>query len=125
MHLSKPTSRKGFHRTDLVIAILIGLVFFGLFISWLNRTRVREGVGRVQVQNNFKQLALACHSANDTFKRLPPAFDKFGKMSFPASVHVHLLPFIEQDNLYQKHLAQKGQGEEVTNIVIPSFIEKA
>ncbi len=112
------------NRTELVIFLLIGLVVFGLAISWVHRTRVRDGWGRVQVQNNFKQLSLACYSCNDTFKRLPPAFDKFGQMEFPASVHVHLLPFIEQDLLYKKYLAQEGKGEEAASFIIPTFIQR-
>jgi hypothetical protein len=74
-----------------------------------------------QTSNNIKQLTLACHSANDVFKRLPPAFDQYGEMTFPASVHVHLLPFIEQDHLYKTYLGQKGIGNWEQQI-IPTFV---
>src|SRR5262249_35117842 len=77
---------------------------------------------RTQTNNNLKQLTLACHSANDAFKRIPPAFDQYGQMNFPASVHVHLLPYIEQDNLYKMFLEQRKDGEFPNNAIVKPFI---
>jgi hypothetical protein len=107
------------HRTDLTIVVIIGIILLGLIFC--KGQRVREAPVMTQTKNELKYLSLACHGANDVFKRLPPAFDKFGQMQFPASVHVHLLPFIEEDKLYKEYLAQGGKGE-VTEQIVETFI---
>jgi hypothetical protein len=61
--------------------------------------------------NNLKQVTLACHSCFDAYKRMPPAFDKFGPSKIPASIHVYLLPFMEQDPLFKEYLEAEGKGD--------------
>src|SRR5262249_39294574 len=80
------------------------------------------GPARTQSNNNLKQLSLALHSCNDVFKRLPPAFDSFGQINFPTSVHVHLLPFLESDPLYESYVNCGGIGADVTNGIIQPFL---
>ena len=41
-------------------------------------------------------------------------------MTFPATIHVHLLPYIEQDNLYKSYLTQQGGGGS-GNAIVSSF----
>jgi hypothetical protein len=51
--------------------------------------------------NNLKQLGLAFHNFNDTYRRLPDDIaDKKGKALL--SWRVALLPFLEQDKLYRE-----------------------
>ena len=61
----------------------------------------REAARRTQSTNNLKQIALAMHNYHDTFKGFPPIYsvDKDGKPLL--SWRVHILPFIEQQPLYQ------------------------
>src|SRR5262249_40853131 len=64
---------------------------------------VRRDEGTVYYRWLLKQMALATHSCNDVFRKLPPAFGAFGKPPIPGSytVHYHLLPFVEADHVYQ------------------------
>jgi hypothetical protein len=64
--------------------------------------KTREAAARAQAMNNMKQIALAMHNYHDTYGNLPPAAicDKKGKKLL--SWRVAILPFIEQQNLYQK-----------------------
>jgi hypothetical protein len=64
--------------------------------------KVREAATRAQSQNNLKQIALALHNYHDTHGSLPPAavVDKKGKPVL--SWRVLILPYIEQNDLYQK-----------------------
>jgi hypothetical protein len=67
--------------------------------------KVRQAAGRVQSQNNLKQIAIAMHNYHDVMGSLPPAYraDKDGKPLL--SWRVLILPYIEQQNLYnQFHL---------------------
>jgi len=116
-HLHK--RRRGFNAIELVVVILIVFLLLGVILVILPKPRAPSAMG--QTMNNLKQLSLACHSANHVFKRIPPAFDQYGDMNFPASVHVHLLPFMEQDNLHKMYLAQEGKGDWDQH-VIPEFI---
>jgi hypothetical protein len=59
--------------------------------------KVRGAAGRVQSQNNLRQLGLAMHSYNDTNRKLPPA-----RLNGGLSWRVAILPFIEQQALYQQ-----------------------
>ena len=60
----------------------------------------------MQCSNNIKQLGLAVHNCNDTYNKLPPMYcDTGGYLSSfnpsgTGSLFYWLLPFIEQQNLY-------------------------
>jgi hypothetical protein len=78
-------------------AIFVGV---GLFLPAIQK--VREAAGKIQSQNNLKQLGLALHNYHDMYRTFPPAAicDKNGKPLL--SWRVAILPFIEQEPLYQK-----------------------
>jgi hypothetical protein len=74
--------------------------------------KVREAASRTQAQNNLKQIALAMHNYHDTIGRFPPqaTYDKNGKPML--SWRVMILPYIEQQNLYnQFHLDEPWDSE--------------
>ncbi|MBA4062708.1 MAG: hypothetical protein C0501_03200 [Isosphaera sp.] len=71
--------------------------------------KVREAAGRVQGSNNLKQMALGVHNYHDTYMRLPIA--GYAVLPKPVPVRtegpglswrVHILPFVEQENLYRQ-----------------------
>jgi hypothetical protein len=64
--------------------------------------QVRLAAARMAGVNNLKQIGLALHNYHDTYGRFPPSaiYDKDGKALL--SWRVLILPFIEQDGLYQK-----------------------
>lgn len=63
----------------------------------------REAARRTQCANNLKQIGLAFHSYQDVHGCLPPAYlaDKDGKPMH--SWRVLILPFLEQQNLYNMY----------------------
>jgi hypothetical protein len=83
--------------------------------------KVREAAARTQCINNLRQLGIAVHNCNDTYQgQLPPTFGAFPRNSATTgTLHFFLLPFIEQDNLYQ--LAnQQGAGGLWTSLNVAS-----
>jgi hypothetical protein len=74
--------------------------------------RARDAATRMQSGNNLKQLALAMHNYHSAYNKFPPAFsvDKDDKPLL--SWRVHILPYIEQDNLYKEfHLDEPWDSE--------------
>jgi type II secretory pathway pseudopilin PulG len=90
--------RAGFTLIELVFVVFTILLLIGLLVPAVQK--VREVAARTQTHNHLMQLALAVHAVNDATGQLPPPTGKFGRLN--ATLHVHLLPYIEQDNLYQK-----------------------
>jgi hypothetical protein len=85
---------------QLLVLLALGAFVLGLLLPAI--ARIRTAAARTQSMNNLKQLGLALHNCNDTYKQLPPTVG-----SFPANtpshgtLHFCLLPFIEQDNVWR------------------------
>src|SRR5712671_3528288 len=86
--------RRGFTLIELLVVIAIIGILVALLLPAVQAAR--EAARRMQCGNNTKQLALAMHNYHDVYGSFPP-----GRTSSNISAHAHLLPYIEQGNLYQ------------------------
>jgi type II secretory pathway pseudopilin PulG len=77
-----------------IIAILIGLLVPAV-------QKVREAAARTQCVNNLRQLGIAMHNCNDTYRKLPPLAGSFPDKKSYGTFFFYILPFIEQDPLYK------------------------
>src|SRR5262249_1305080 len=68
----------------------------------------RQKADRKLTENRLKQVGLAIHNHNDTYRRMPPAYGKVFGFKSNATTHVYLLPFLEQADLYRQYLNQQG-----------------
>jgi hypothetical protein len=65
----------------------------------------REAARRMQGSNNLKQIGLAMHNFHDTYRAFPAGYSANAEGDPLLSWRVHILPFIEQQALYdQFHL---------------------
>src|SRR5215813_12556787 len=97
-------SRPGFTLIELLVVIAIIAVLIGLLVPAVQM--VRESANRIQCVNNLKQLGLAAHNYHDTHKHLPPAIGYYptARNGVFGSYFFHLLPYVEQDNLFRSAL---------------------
>jgi len=83
----------------------------------------REAARRTQSMNNLKQLALAMHNYHDVYRRFPARaiFDSEGRPLL--SWRVQILPFIEEQDLYEQFHLDEPWDSEHNKALIPQMPE--
>jgi len=101
--------RNGFTLVELLVVIAIIGILVALLLPAVQAAR--EAARRMSCSNNLKQLALACHNYEDTYKRFPINYSQWGGGGKPtidpldgrtSSWLTSVLPFIEQQPLYDQ-----------------------
>jgi prepilin-type N-terminal cleavage/methylation domain-containing protein len=108
--LMRNTRKIGFTLVELLVVIAIIGILIGMLLPAVQQ--VREAARRTACLNNLRQIALAAHNYESTFKRFPPGMLNValantrttrndGSAGSPQHMGplVHLLPFIEANNL--------------------------
>jgi type II secretory pathway pseudopilin PulG len=109
--------RQGFTLITLLVVIAILALLLGLLLPAVQKTR--QAAGRMQSMNNMKQIALACLNYESSYGVFPPGVD-----ANHYSAAVYVLPFLEQNNLFQQIDLKKPVEESgaVRNTVIKTLM---
>src|SRR5712671_3598540 len=110
------TRRSAFTLIELLVVIAIIAILIALLVPAVQK--VREAAARTQCTNNLRQMGLATHNMNDTYKYLPIAYNsnyptgavypypdaQGNAVAVMGTIHFFMLPFVEQDSLYKNNL---------------------
>ena len=107
---STHSKRRGFTLVELLVVIAIIGILVGMLLPAVQA--VREAARRATCLNNIRQVVLACHIYESGNQRFPPgssapngtgAGENFGE-----SLLVPLLPFVDQNNLFDSYRGLGG-----------------
>jgi len=98
-------SRGAFTLVELLVVIAIIGILVGLLLPAVQSARA--AARRMQCSNNVKQIALACHNFESTYKALPPWVHARGpggtqRPTVFASGHYMILPYMEQQPIFDQ-----------------------
>ncbi|HSQ58027.1 MAG TPA: DUF1559 domain-containing protein [Gemmata sp.] len=90
--------RKAFTLIELLVVIAIIAILIGLLLPAVQK--VRAAAARTQSKNNLKQISLAAMDFESAHRITPPIFGQVRAAGPSGSIYYHLLPFLEQNALY-------------------------
>jgi prepilin-type N-terminal cleavage/methylation domain-containing protein len=124
MFNSKGINRRGFTLFELLIVLALVVSLFGLLLPALQK--VREAADRTKCTNNLHQIMIAAHNFDATNQVLPPAIGPMPGKPGDGTVFFHLLPYVEQDNLFANGHDENGDptpwGGEVYSGKVPVLL---
>jgi prepilin-type N-terminal cleavage/methylation domain-containing protein len=94
-------ARRAFTLVELLVVIAIIAVLIGLLLPAVQK--VREAAQRITCQNNLKQIGVALHNYESANSFFPVAETYPAPVTGTLSIHVALLPYVEQGNLYAQY----------------------
>ncbi len=100
----RSNQRRGFTLVELLVVIAIIGILIALLLPAVQAAR--QAAWRASCQNNLKQLALALHMHHDVYNEFPMGLQTPQWWSWQRK----LLPYYEQEAMYNRHLIENPSG---------------
>jgi prepilin-type N-terminal cleavage/methylation domain-containing protein len=120
---------RAFTLIELLVVIAIIAVLIGLLLPAVQK--VREAAARIQCANNLAQVGKAAHNYQANNTNLPPGFlGQYPDLSAKqgptfdgqyVGALAYLLPYVEQDNVYQKMMSGVPANYLAVNVMYPNW----
>lgn len=110
-------SLRGFTLVELLVVIAIIGILVGLLLPAVQAAR--EAARRMQCSNNLKQIGLALHNYESSFKAMPAGCNGIPNAAGTNfnghgwTWHASILPQLEQNNLFNAVQGPDGMGNEL------------
>jgi len=112
---------RGFTLIELLVVIAIIAILIALLLPAVQK--VREAAARLQCTNNMKQITLAVHGYADSYKKLTPWLDyAVAPGPYWRPFHFSILPYIEQQAVFNRAINSDGWGNGNQTAVIQSYL---
>src|SRR5437868_6497642 len=90
--------RPAFTACELVLVVAIIACLSALALPALQS--IRHKTQMKETADKLRTMALAIHEVDSRYRKLPPTCGPFGRMKRPATIHVHLLPYVRETELF-------------------------
>jgi hypothetical protein len=98
--------------------VVIGIIGVLIALTLPAVQKVRSSAGRATCANNLRQLVAACHQADQAYGVMPPGIGYYPNANSGAygNGFFHLLPWLEQENLFASAAAGTVQYPGINNV---------
>jgi len=116
---------RAFTLIELLVVIAIIAILIGLLVPAVQK--VREAAMRMQCGNNLKQIQLATVNCCEAHQgKVPPSIGLYPNIygtpnNSDGGVFLHILPYLEQDTLYQSTYIAVGDGNDNRNGAVATY----